>query len=312
MQGYKDIARRLNLPGSNDPNDDTLQSVYEWLSDSTNGPWLMVLDIADDNDLLFRPQPAASRPQNQQATIHAPPIFRYLPQSSNGTILVTTRDRRVGQKLLAREKGDPIEVLRFDKADAMKLLQNKIRNTSTWDEVEAQELFDSVDYLPLAIAQASSYVSEQGITLAKYLHLLRPFNLETKRLLEQEYYDPGRDMDSQKPVLQTWKISINQIRSQKPRAIEILSLMAMLDRQGVPDALLLAEREHSVSFDTSIGVLIAFSLIAEEKRNVPITYDHGQGRAFQMHRLVQFSMKACLEEEGSLGLWQERALKCCA
>lgn len=315
MQGYKDIARKLKLPGNDDPNVDTLQTVFEWFCDDANGPWLMVLDNADDNDLIFKPQSLASGPYGQQPPAHAPPILKYLPQSSCGTIVVTTRDRRVGHKLLARGRGDPIEVLRFDKADATQLLLNKLHQRKDWSEMEAQELFETVDYLPLAVAQASSYISEQGISLAKYLALLRPFNRETKRLLEQDYYDPGRDTDSQKPVLQTWTISIDQIRSQKPQAVEILSLMAMLDRQGVSDELLLARGEGSVSFDTSIGVLSAFSLIAEEKRDHQKSGAQGQGRAFQMHRLVQFSMKARLEQEGSLVQWQERALNavlgCC-
>lgn len=308
VQGYKEIARKLKFPGSDDPKVDILQTVFEWLSDDANGPWLMVLDNADDDDLLFRPQPLASGPYGQQSPPHTLPIFRYLPQSSCGTVVVTTRDRRVGNKLLTRGGGDPIEVLRFDLADATQLLENKLHKRVDYSEIEAQELFVSVDYLPLAIAQAGSYISEQGIKLTKYLALLRPFNQETKRLLEQDCYDPGRDTDSQKPILQTWTISIDQIRSQKPRAIEILSLMAMLDRQGVSDVLLLAQGEGEVSFDTSVSVLAAFSLIAEEEQESQKQGEQGHGRAFQMHRLVQFSMKAWLEQEGSLFQWQERAL----
>src|SRR5436190_18408704 len=52
-QAYKNIARRLCLPGWNDPKIDIFQLVSEWLSDDAHGPWLLVLDNADDMEIFF-------------------------------------------------------------------------------------------------------------------------------------------------------------------------------------------------------------------------------------------------------------------
>ncbi|KAH8807918.1 hypothetical protein F5884DRAFT_857480 [Xylogone sp. PMI_703] len=52
-QAYEHIARELKLPGRSDANINTLQTVSNWLSDDSNGPWLMVLDNADDEDVIF-------------------------------------------------------------------------------------------------------------------------------------------------------------------------------------------------------------------------------------------------------------------
>ena len=56
-----------------------------------------------------------------------------------------------------------------------------------------------------------------------------------------------------------------QINRQKPRAADILSLMAVLDRQGVPRALIEREDERKTELMTAIGTLQAFSLISVEK-----------------------------------------------
>ena len=64
-EGYKDIARKLALPGSDDPAIDTVQLVSRFLSDDLNGPWLLVLDNLDDMEALQGIDPRASSPDNQ-------------------------------------------------------------------------------------------------------------------------------------------------------------------------------------------------------------------------------------------------------
>lgn len=53
IQAYQDIARKLNLPGCDGPQSDTARLVSEWLSEASNGVWLMILDNADDLDILL-------------------------------------------------------------------------------------------------------------------------------------------------------------------------------------------------------------------------------------------------------------------
>src|SRR5277367_5890035 len=88
-QAYKDIAKWLCLPGWNDPNVDKLQLVSEWLSDDAQGPWLLVLDNADDMETFFGPKSNQSSAGSERTT----PLVNYLPRSSNGSTLITTRDK---------------------------------------------------------------------------------------------------------------------------------------------------------------------------------------------------------------------------
>src|ERR1700722_368582 len=291
-QGYKEIARKLKLPGIQDPETDVVRDVFAWLSDADNGSWLLVLDNADDQDMFFGPtRRSRSHLQQQQGM-----LAQYLPQSAYGSTLITTRDRRIGERFA--EQDQQIIVLPLEMADATSMLRSRLPNHLDWMTTEVAELLESLQYLPLAIAQAASYISEEGVTIARYLELLRPGNDDSKILLEQDYYDSRRHPDIQNSVFQTWKLSFDQIQQQTPRATKILSLMSMLDKQSIPARLLQDKEESPVVFDKALGTLKNFSLIQEEKTQ----------NTYGIHRLVQLSTQWWLEQEKTLATWQERAL----
>ena len=52
-EAYETIARKLSLPGLENPNTNILQLVRDWLSDERHGSWLMILDNIDDIETLF-------------------------------------------------------------------------------------------------------------------------------------------------------------------------------------------------------------------------------------------------------------------
>ena len=117
--------------------------------------------------------------------------------------------------------------------DAMHLLQNKLRDNREWHRAESAKLVEALDFLPLPISQAAAYICATDSTPARYLSLLRDDDGDMNDLLEQGFPDSGRDSESQNSIFSTWKISFDQIRKQKPRAADRLSLMAVLDRQSI-------------------------------------------------------------------------------
>jgi hypothetical protein len=293
-QAYKDIARKLCLPGWNDPNVDTFQLVLEWFSDDAHGLWLLVLDNADDMETFFSIQPNPSSVGNENAA----PLVNYLPRSSNASILITTRDKRVGERLANRERA--IMVLPMAEPEAERLLWSKVDQDDSMNKAKSSELLEVLGYLPLAITQAAAYISENSITVEEYLNAICAEDSEIQDLLSEELPDLRRNQGSQKnSVIRTWKVSFDQIRKQKPRAADMLSLMAVLDRQGIPKTLLCRDGERGTEFITALGTLQAFSLVVTEK-----------GRAsFEIHRLVQVSTQRWLELQGETTKWQEEALK---
>lgn len=194
-QSYRDIARRF-LPSTDAKDGDThvLQSVRDWLSEC--GPWLLILDNADDLELFF------------SATEQSKPLIEYLPHSPNGRILITSRDRRVGERLAGRE--NCITVLPPDQDEAVELLQSKIA-PETWDQHVGSSLVQLLERLPLAITQAAAFISENSLTLDEYINAFLADDSELTTLLSEDSGDVRRDFQNGNSVMRTWKLSFDQV-----------------------------------------------------------------------------------------------------
>jgi tetratricopeptide (TPR) repeat protein len=296
-QAYHDIGRKLNLPGWNDPTIDALKLVSEWLSNDEHGSWLLVLDNADDMETFFGAKSDPSLSVSEQIR----PLVNYIPRSSNGWTIITTRDKRIGERLANREK--PIEIVPMDRQEAERLLLSKVPPEYTLDNARLSELVELLGCLPLAITQAAAYISENSISVEDYLKAFEEADSEMQNLLSVDLPDHRRDFEMrsemQNSVMRTWKVSFDQIRGQNPRAAEMLSLMAFFDRQGIPKMIIRRDGERGTDFTTALGMLQAFSLIAAEKG----------GESFKMHRLVQVSTQRWLEIRGEATKRREEALK---
>jgi hypothetical protein len=63
-QSYREIAEHVKVRGRKDPQADVFKLVHDWLRNEKNGPWLLVLDNADDAAVL---SPSLSNSQKSQA-----------------------------------------------------------------------------------------------------------------------------------------------------------------------------------------------------------------------------------------------------
>lgn len=256
-RGYKDIARKLSLPGWDELDLNTFQAVFDWLSDTDHGSWLIVLDSADDLDLFFMKSP--------KDVTHdvKPQMSRFIPRSSLGTVMITTKDKRVAERLADRQA--PVQVLPMSGSEAQNLLRSRLPEELVLDAIEVAELVDALGNLPLAISQAAAFITENSMDLGQYLEAFKSDVSLVQDLLSEDLGDHRRYHDSESSILSTWKLSFDQISKQQPRAAEILSLMAVLDRNAVPKSLLVKENERAIDFTLALGVLQAFSLVVVEK-----------------------------------------------
>lgn len=172
--------------------------------------------------------------------------------------------------------------------DARSLLGPKIRAQST--EAEQIELFEELVYLPLAIAQAVAFMIKRRKNIRQYLESYRQNDSTRIKMLGQKSMYHGREGRPLESVVHTWWLSFNYIKSENTRAAELLSMMSFLDRQSIPDILMIDTDEDTFDFDEAIGLLDSFSLIARTS----------SGDTSNMHRLVQVGTRAWLQEiEGS-------------
>lgn len=154
--------------------------------------------------------------------------------------------------------------------------------------------------LPPAITLAAAYIDETKETISEYLEFLRMDDSDLQDLLSQDLGDLRWDRETDNSVMRTWKLSFDQNLKEKPRAAEILSLMAVLERLGVPEVLLRKPEEPVTAFKTVLGTLQAFSLITKDK---------GNATTFRMHRLVQHTTQRWQNMRSELSELKTEALR---
>jgi tetratricopeptide (TPR) repeat protein len=255
----------------------------------------MVIDNADDADVFFSNTSQRRLPDNSDPPVEL--LSDFLPQSSNGSILITSRDQKTAWKFVG-SKSNISEVKPMDTDDAMALLKKKLGSDILRDET--LRLIDALDSMPLALSQAAAFISQRAprMSISRYVDDINKSDQGRARLLTRDERDTRRDGQAVNSVFATWQISFNYIRKNAPTAARLLSLMSMFDRQGIPETLLVnqyADNENAeCDFDDDIHMLSSFSLV---KMNV-------DGREFEMHRLVQFSTKKWLELNDELDSWK--------
>ncbi|RYP64315.1 hypothetical protein DL771_008817 [Monosporascus sp. 5C6A] len=299
-EGYRKIAERAKLPGWDQSDVDILKLVYSWLSHDANGRWVMIIDNADDLS-VFSPSGKGKAREDNLSTARAP-LLEFLPQSSNGSILITSRNRDVAFQLTG-SYADIIRIPPMEQAHALALLRIKLGGSVEHDDAVA--LIEALDYMPLAIAEAAAYISQRAprATVSRYLQDLRRGDRDGGKLLNMDIEDSPRDGTASNSIIATWQISFEHIRRDRPSAMRLLSLMSLFDRQGIPESLLDGRYQDgsdaSFDFEEDLNVLTSFSLVATDV----------DGHQFEMHRLVQFSTRKWLELQGELEGWREKYVR---
>ncbi|KAJ5565742.1 hypothetical protein N7535_007380 [Penicillium sp. DV-2018c] len=289
-QGYQEIAAVAEIPGRDDPKTNLLQLVHRWLCDARNGRWLMVLDNADDDGIFFRDNESHERG----------PLVRFLPQAAHGSILVTSRNGLAARNLVGND-GHVIVVQPMNVEECLALLRARISGLQPGESGEDEEaLVQALEYIPLAITQAGSYIANRSplITVSAYLRLFQESESKQTRLLQNEDpMDLRRDPSTQYAVITTWQLSFEQIHQEQPASTDLLALMSMFDRQGIPEDLVRDFSQDILDFHDALAPLLSYSLVRLEMDE----------RLIDMHRLVQLSVRAWLDRHEQFHGWQAKS-----
>ncbi|CAG8393837.1 unnamed protein product [Penicillium salamii] len=286
---YHKLAQNFQLPGCDKSGVDILELVQTYLSDETTGPWLLVLDNADDIDLWTSPLTSETGSKR---------LIDYMPQSRLGSIIWTTRDRKMATRV-AQE--NVVTVQRMDESGAAEMMRNYLIGPIENEEHFLPGLLQKLTYLPLAIVQAAAYVNATHQTegaLAEYEELLSKQNDEVIERLSEDFGDYGRYSDTENAVAKTWLISFEQIRRRSPLAIECLGIMGCVNPKDIPRTLLQTSESASTNEQkNAIRILDAFSFITA----------HKDGLTFDIHRLVHLATRGWLKMKGELPEFHKQA-----
>lgn len=254
----------------------------------------MILDNADDLTLFG----VAETGNRTKVNLH-----KYVPRTSQGTVLWTSRDAHITGTLVGPRRG--IEVRSMTISEARRLLAIIRDEPSTSEEAGSNALLEELQCLPLAISQAGAYMRRTSMTIEEYLGLLRQGKTRWQ-ILRLSDTDRHRRPEVSNSVLETWKISTQRIRVESEMSYRILHVAAYLDSQNIPDELLTAaasrydiDHENSTEQVDELEVQEAVTRLKEFSFLSPHQRDSG-GRSYDMHKLVQEAIRYGLTVRGSI------------
>ena len=251
--------------------------------------------------------------------------MEYLPPSQNGSIIMTTRDKGVALKMA--EEDDIITVEPMNKLQALALFKKKLDIEG--DDECVSRLAAALGFMPLAIAQAASYINRRlpRCSVLQYFEEFQKNDRKKVRLLSYEGGHIRRDHEAKNAIFVTWQVSFDHIQKSRPSAADLLSLMSFCDRQGIPDFMLRQQpgtegsdkaaenyatkegtRDHEDDksdlstenmFEDDIVVLRDYSFVS-------VGWDEA---SFEIHSFIQLAMQQWLKANGQLERWKREYIR---
>jgi tetratricopeptide (TPR) repeat protein len=281
-QAYTEMARKLPIHKDNDGN--PMESVRRFLSSEEAGPWLLIVDNADDKDMLLG---SSDTPDG---------VLENLPQSERGLTLFTSRSREVGVAVAGK---DVVELYEMNPQEAESFLEKSlIRRDLLSDSAATTRLLKELTYLPLAITQATAYLNINQVSIAEYLRLLRATEQDMIHLMSRQFRDNTRYKDSQNAVATTWLVSFEQIRKSDNVAAELLSFISRIEPKAIPQSIL-------PSLDSEEQMLHAIGTL----RGYAFMVRRGDEEVFDMHSLVHLATRIWIQREGRVTQTMEKAAR---
>lgn len=256
-QSFLEFARYLNLIKINEQDisfEYVRQMVLSWLTEHPG--WLIVFDNVT----------------NYQQ------VSSYLPRA-NGSVLITSK-QAIWPNFI-----NTFNIPAMQAAEALKLIQIFSGQQSSYD----LQLAEKLDYLPLALAQAASYMHVYEKTAKAYLQLYQRCQQD---LLTKDFRPYGIEHE---PVTVTWNNSLKSIEQRGQSQVayllakDFIIASAYLYPEKISKKLLIdwvklqqINQEPKLLADEIITILLSHSLIQKEQYS----------NTFNIHRLLQTTIHA--------------------
>lgn len=270
---YRDIGQTLGISDS-DKGDINLL-VKEALCQSGDG-WLMVVDNADDVELLFGGGEKG--------------LFNFLPHNRKSSILFATRNHSVIQRLDIGSS-NVFCVDNMDRKEATELLMRSLTTAQPEEPEDTTKLLDILADLPLAITQTSAYMNRAAVNITQYLEQSCNIESHSAKLLEEDSTNPGRYTGIHNSVAAIWFDSFRCVSRESPLAIQLLKFMSFLSDKTISRDLLLSLSDDTAQLDKAVKVLQAYHFVRKIDSS----------ESYEVHKLAQSSMVRWLDEKEELG-----------
>ncbi|MEU6702665.1 FxSxx-COOH system tetratricopeptide repeat protein [Streptomyces wuyuanensis] len=249
---FVSLAAELGLAEVN--SEQAIPRVYGNLRDRR--PWLLIFDNGEKPGTLT-------------------PVLPSGGLAGNGHVIVTTRVN--GWSGTA----DVIDLDVFTRRESLELLVRRVPGTTA--EV-ADRIAGQLGDLPLALEQAAGYMGYNRTAPEEYLSLL------TSRL--EEMIGQGEPANRPSVVVSTlWQLSVRRLETERPQAVWLLELCALLAPEPIPLDLFTGSPDvldvpaaDPLAWDTTVGALAGLGLARRGNASLVL------------HRLVQAAVRAGMPE----------------
>ncbi|KAF2192075.1 hypothetical protein K469DRAFT_805508 [Zopfia rhizophila CBS 207.26] len=282
-QACAEIARILRIRRVEEEQEDVKELVRQHLSSRAAGKWLLIVDNADNMDILFGIQPSKG-------------VVDYLPESEDGLTVFTTRHQEVAESLV---RSDVLELENLGEQEAVEFLEKSlVRKTMLRNNVITTDLLIELDYLALAIAQAAAYINTNKTSISEYLWLLKNTDEDVVSLISREFRDNTRYKDSTNAVATTWVVSFKQIQEHDAVATDLLAFMSCIEWKAIPRSILPTVQPEERMM-RAISTICSYSFAV--KRDGEDVYD--------IHRLVHLATRIWINRDGRGAETRKRAIQ---
>ena len=288
-----EILKKANVTGWKEPQCNSLQLMKDWFESDESGKWLIVIDNADDIDLLYNPDEGR--------------LAAYFPRSERGSILMTTRNRQIGVKFATHRNVVDLPALTNEESNM--LLSTRLGDNPV-NHHDRIKLAEALGGIPLALIQAISYITENGTTIVRYLSNYHSSDASKIHLLSENFEDDIRDPESKNPVAATWVVTFEYMKKYNSVAADTLCLMSMFNAQAITECMLssaMQDETEDLHMERALGVLQGYSMISLRQSGTMI--QEKQGRSFDLHRLVRLVTRNWLTMTNTFDYWTAKAIE---
>ncbi|KAF1964751.1 HET-domain-containing protein [Bimuria novae-zelandiae CBS 107.79] len=231
--------------------DRVVDAVKAWLDLRANTRWLIIYNNYDN------PRTAN---YSDRSTVD---VRQYLPESDQGSVIITTRSANVTQgRRLHIKKLTGLE-------DGLKILSNMSRREDIKDDPGAKALVTKLDGLPLALSTAGAYLEHVTTSFAEYLRLYEASWLKLQKT------SPKLNSYEDRSLYTTWQVTFNRIQKENPASAQLLKLWAYFNKQDIWFRLLRHAHsaddnwvkrltEDDLSFNSAVRLLCEYGLAYPE------------------------------------------------
>jgi len=212
------------------------------------------------------------------------------PPVGAGQVLVTSRNPAWGGVATTMA----VDVFSRDQAVAF-----LAQRTGSADHAILGQLAGVLGDLPLALEQAAAYLEETALDAGEYLDLLADRGPELFAL--------GQSATTEQTIATTWTVALDRVRTEAPRAEDLLRLAAFLAPDDLPRALL---ADHADALPeplaAAVGDRLGFQQVLRALRRYSLVRVITDG--LYIHRLLQSVVRAALDAEAQRA-WAAAAVR---